>query len=294
MIVKTLGAGAGGGLPQWNCGCPNCVAARQGKLPPMTQSSVAVSADGGEWVLLNASPDLRAQFAACEALAPRGVRSSPLRAVVVTSAEIDHIAGLLTLREKTPFSLHATPRTHEVIAANTIFNALDPALVRREAMRLDEPFSPAAGLEILPFAVPGKEALYLEGPSPDLAAMGEQTVGLRISDGARAFYFIPGCAKVPDWLVERLRDADLLFFDGTVWEDDDMARSGAGSKTGSRMGHLPISGAEGSLARLGGLRARRVYTHINNTNPMLADEGVRRAVRDAGWEIAHDGLEIRL
>jgi pyrroloquinoline quinone biosynthesis protein B len=260
----------------------------------MTQSSVAVSVDGREWVLLNASPDLREQFARCDALAPTGVRSSPLRAVIVTSAEVDHVAGLLTLREKSPFALYATAQTHAVLNSNSIFNALDPAFVERAVMSLDQPFTPLSRLEFRAFAVPGKDALYLEGPSPNLAAMGEQTVGLRISADERVFYFIPGCAQLPDWLVKKLSDADIVFFDGTVWEDDDMARSGAGQKTGSRMGHLPIAGAEGSLARLSSLRARLVYTHINNTNPILSDGPIRERVIQAGWEIAFDGMEIEL
>ena len=299
MIVRTLGAGAGGGLPQWNCGCDLCAAARSGDIAPMTQSSVAVSPDGALWVLLNASPDLRMQMQATPALHPTGLRDSPLRAVIVTNGDVDHVAGLLTLREKTPFELFATPATRAVLDANPIFRVLDPALVRPRAIAPEVPFQPLPGLTVTAYAVPGKVPLYLEGADftdgPQTRLVGEQTVGLRIAGAGGVFHYLPGCAEVPDWLRDRLSDADLVFFDGTVWADDDMARRGAGTKTGARMGHLAMSGPQGSLARLEGLRARRVYTHVNNTNPVLWPDGPERAaLTAAGWEVAHDGMEIAL
>ena len=269
----------------------------------MTQSSLALSCDGQDWVLLNASPDLRAQLAATPALHPRGLRDSPVRAVVLTNADVDHVAGLLTLREKTPFDLYATPATLDVLAANSVFGVLDPALVVRVPVALDVPFWPLPGLEITAYSVPGKVALYLEeavDPQEertglDTRAMGEQTVGLRIAEGERVMHYLPGCADLPDWLCQRLAPADLVFFDGTVWADDDMAQSRTGDKTGARMGHLAMSGPEGSLARLAGLVARRVYVHINNTNPVLLPGSVARtAVEAAGWELAADGMEIAL
>jgi pyrroloquinoline quinone biosynthesis protein B len=297
MIIRNLGAGAGGGVPQWNCGCPNCAAARSGQIAAMTQSSVAVSAGPGEdWLLLNASPDLRQQLAATPALHPRGLRDSPVRAVVVTNADVDHIAGLLTLREKTRFRLYATPGTLAVLAANTVFRVLDPDLVEQMPMQLNTPFYPLPGLEVTAFAVPGKIALFLEeAEPPDTKALGEQTVALRIVSAGRVFCYVPGCADLPDWLCERLAEADLLLFDGTIWADDDMPRLGAGPKTGARMGHLAMQGPEGSLARLTDLRGRRVYTHINNTNPVLDPQSPERAaVIAAGWQIAADGMEIEL
>lgn len=298
MIVVTLGAGAGGGLPQWNCGCRNCAAARAGQIAGMTQSSVAVSADGADWLLLNASPDLRQQLAATPALAPRALRHSPLRSVILTNADVDHIAGLLTLREKTPFRLFATAATLDILRGNAVFRVLDPALVDQVELTLDTPFQPLPGVEVTAFAVPGKIALYLEGASvPDTQAMGEQTVGLRILAGGKRFFYLPGCASLPDWLCDRLAAADLLMFDGTVWADDDMLRLGlgAGAKTGARMGHLAMSGPEGSLSRLAGLGCTKVYTHINNTNPVLDPGSAEHAaVLAAGWRIAQDGMEIRL
>lgn len=294
MRITVLGAGAGGGLPQWNCACRNCVDAREGRLPRMTQSSVAVSVDGRGWVVLNASPDIRDQLDRTPALHPQDLRGSPIRAVVLTNADVDHIAGLLTLREKTGFAVHASAEILAVLAANPVFGVLDPGLVIRHPETLDAPFSPVPGLEVMPFAVPGKVALYLEGAAPDTRAMGEQTVGLRLTAGGRCAYYIPGCATVPDWLVARLSDADLLLFDGTVWEDDEMAATGTGSKTGARMGHVAMSGPQGSLARLAGLTCAKVFVHINNTNPVLQPDGPEAAaVRDAGWTIARDGMEFR-
>lgn len=297
MKITVLGAGAGGGLPQWNCGCPQCGAARAGRIAPMTQSSVAASVDGGDWVLLNASPDLRQQLAATPALHPTGLRGSPIKAVVLTNGDVDHIAGLLTLREKTPFTLYATQATLDVLAANSVFAVLDGGLVQKVAIRLDEPFAPLPGLTLTAHAVPGKVPLYLEGDQldlqmPNLKMIGEQTIGLTLETPSARAEYIPGCADLPDDLLARLACADLLLFDGTVWQDDEMPRSGTGAKTGARMGHLSM---QASMARLAGLTNRRLFTHINNTNPaLLPDSPARAAVQAAGWALAHDGLEITL
>ena len=265
----------------------------------MTQSSVAISCDGQGWVVLNASPDLRQQFMDCEHLHPTGLRESPLRSVIVTNGDVDHVAGLLTLREKTSFDVYATKVTHEVLAANPIFGVLDPDLVARRTIRLEEPFEPLAGLSVTAYAVPGKVPLYLEDEGFEegdrTREIGEQTIGLQIKAGSAMFHYLPGCAALPDSLRDRLAGADLLFFDGTVWADDDMPRSGTGGKTGGRMGHMAMSGDNGSLARLAANTARRVYIHINNTNPVLVpDSPERAAVAAAGWELARDGMEITL
>lgn len=295
MRLVTLGAGAGGGLPQWNCGCVQCSAARAGLIAPMTQSTLAVSVDGRDWVLLNASPDLRQQLAACPSLHPASLRGSPVKAVVLTNGDVDHVAGLLTLREKTGFTLYATEATHRILSENSVFGVLDPALVERRTIVLDQPFSPLAGLTITPYAVPGKIPLYLEGEAPELDMMGEQTVGLRLEGGGRTAHYIPGCAALPDWLVERLTPADVVLFDGTIWSDDEMPSSGTGNKTGARMGHVSMSGANGSLARLSRLQGRRIYTHVNNTNSaLMPDSPARAAITAAGWEIATDGMEVVL
>ncbi|MEX0280970.1 MAG: pyrroloquinoline quinone biosynthesis protein PqqB [Arenibacterium sp.] len=295
MQMIVLGAAAGGGLPQWNCACQNCNDARAGKIPMMTQSSVAASADGEHWVILNASPDIRTQLALQPVLHPRTLREAPMKAVVLTNGDIDHIAGLLDLREKSPFSVYATAAGHDILSGNSVFNVMDAELVSREQIALDTPFTPVEGLQITPFAVPGKVALFLEGDEVKLEEVGEQTVGLLLESATKRAAYIPGCAKVPDWLLDRLEGIDLLLFDGTVWNNDDMARTGTGEKTGARMGHLPLNGEGGSLERFAGLDTRKILIHINNTNPILQPDSTERAdVRSHGWEIAQDGMEITL
>lgn len=295
MKLKVLGAAAGGGVPQWNCACQNCIDARKGLLPRMTQSSVAVSVSGQDWVVLNASPDIRTQLTRDPAFTPPARRGSPVKAVVLTNADVDHVAGLLTLRENTAFALFAPAETLAVLAANSVFGVLDPALVTTWPVTLGQAFHPLPGLAITAFAVPGKVALYLEAAHGADHRLGGQTVGLRISDGRKVIWYVPGCAELPDWLVAQLADADLLLFDGTVWENDDMARTGTGTKTGTRMGHVPISGANGSLVRLAGLRGRRVFIHVNNTNPILQPQGAAHAaITAAGWTLAQDGMEFEL
>ncbi|MHA7970041.1 pyrroloquinoline quinone biosynthesis protein PqqB [Rhizobium sp. CAU 1783] len=292
-----LGAAAGGGLPQWNCGCVNCRAARDPSsgVRPQTQSSLAVSPDGENWVVLNASPDIRAQIERSACLHPRALRDSPIRGVVVTNGDVDHITGLLTLRESQRFSLFATEALMDTIGQNPVFQVLDPAYVQRETVALDVAFSPLPGLEIRLFAVPGKVPLYMEGTGAKLGQETDETVGVELMiDGRRAFY-IPGCGSLPDTLAARIEGADLLFFDGTVFEDDEMVRAGVGHKTGRRMGHMPIAGAEGSLAALSGLSVgRKVYVHINNTNPIWQAGPERDQVEAQGFEVGHDGMEVSL
>jgi pyrroloquinoline quinone biosynthesis protein B len=292
MRVVVLGAAAGGGLPQWNCGCMNCRLARSGAIPAASRSSLAVSADGRAWAVLNASPDLRAQAATCRALHPTAARESPLRAVLLTNGDIDHVAGLLTLRERQPFVLHATAGILGTLAANPVFGVLDEGLVPRRAVRLGEPFELLPGLEAELFAVPGKVPLYLEGEVVATDLEGEQTVGVRLG---KTFY-VPGCAAMTPALAARLEGAAAVFFDGTLWEDDEMIRAGVGTKTGRRMGHMPVSGPDGSMAGFAGLDVkRRIYVHMNNTNPLWRPDSAERAeAMAAGWEIAHDGMEVTL
>ncbi|WP_112873126.1 pyrroloquinoline quinone biosynthesis protein PqqB [Paracoccus endophyticus] len=294
MRIIILGAGAGGGLPQWNCGCVHCNAARAGRLDAMSQSSLAVSADGETWAILNASPDIRAQLAATPALHPTGPRTLPLRSVLVTNGDIDHVAGLLTLRESQAFDLFATAAIHAVLDANPVFGALNPDLVTRRALALDRAADLAPGLGATIFAVPGKVPLYLEGETVQTDLLAETTVGVELSANGRRALYIPGCADLPDWLAQRIAGADLVLFDGTLWSDDEMIRAGLGTKTSRRMGHLPVSGPEGSLARLTA-PARRVYVHVNNSNPLCDPASPESAqVRAAGWQVAHDGMEITL
>lgn len=289
-----LGAAAGGGLPQWNCGCDNCNLAREGKIPCQTQSSLAVTADGSHWAILNASPDIRQQLTDAAPLHPTGPRKLPIRSVLVTNGDIDHIAGLLTLREMQPFTLFATVGIHDVLAQNPIFGALNSSVVIRETIALDAPFTLVPGLTATLFPVPGKVPLYLEGEEVQTDLIGDQTVGVKLETDTKTAFYIPGCALLNDDLRSRLAGADLLFFDGTLWQDDEMVRAGLSQKTGKRMGHMSMSGADGSLAAFQGMDiVRKVYVHMNNTNPVLRPASAEKAQAEAaGWTIGQDGMEI--
>lgn len=296
LTAIVLGSAAGGAFPQWNCRCPVCRLAWAGdeRVRPRTQASIAVSAGDGRWTLLNASPDLGQQIHATSALHPlSGLRGSPIDAVVLTGAEIDQIAGLLSLRESTPFTLYATPSSHAAVAANAMFSAMT-AMTRR-AVNPGERFVLAGNIEASLFMVPGKLPLYLEGENPEIGAESAANVGIELQrDGAR-LVFVPGAAAVTPALRERLARADVILFDGTLFADDEMLRTGTGQKTGRRMGHMPIDGEGGALQALDGLSARRIFVHINNTNPIqIAGSAERAKVEAAGWQVAEDGMEIVL
>ncbi len=291
-----LGAAAGGGFPQWNSNAAGCRRARS--LDPTararTQASLAVSGNGTDWFLINASPDLRQQLAAAPDLHPRaGLRSSPIGGVFLTSSEVDAVAGLLSLREGQPFLLFATAETHAVLAANPMFDVLARDLVSRRVLGLDETVDLPGGLSVELFAVPGKVPLYLEGVAAD--ADGDTVGALVAKDGATLAY-VPACAAMTRGVADRLRGADAVLFDGTLWSDDEMIAAGIGSKTGRRMGHMSISGPDGAIAMLAPIEiGRRIFVHINNSNPVLLDETREHAIAsEEGWEIADDGMEIRL
>ena len=301
LAAIVLGAAAGGGFPQWNCRCAVCRLAWAGdkRVKPRTQASLAVSADGEHWILLNASPDLRAQIQANPSLQPRGqahnARGSPITAVVLTGAEIDQTAGLLSLRERSPFALYATAATLAAVADNPMFAALAPDMVARRAVMPGQRFALGHGIEAELFIVPGKVPLYLEGDDPDTASESAANVGIEISSGTARLAFVPGAAAITQAVMQRLERADVIFFDGTLFRDDEMIATGTGTKTGRRMGHMPLDGPDGPLVTLDGLRARRIFVHINNTNPMLIEGSPERErVIAAGWEIAEDGLEVVL
>jgi pyrroloquinoline quinone biosynthesis protein B len=298
LAAIVLGAAAGGGFPQWNCRCPVCRLAWAGdpRVKPRTQASLAVSADGERWILLNASPDLRAQIQANPRLHPRGTaRGSPIAAVVLTGAEIDQTAGLLSLRERSPFALYATAATLAALADNPMFTALAAGVVTRRAVVPGERFALGGGLEAELFLVPGKVPLYLEGDDPDTASESAANVGVEIFHGASRLAYVPGAAAVTPAMRQRLERASVIFFDGTLFTDDEMIATCTGEKTGRRMGHMPLDGADGSLTALDGLRARRIFVHINNTNPILVEDSPERArVAAAGWDVAEDGLEVVL
>jgi pyrroloquinoline quinone biosynthesis protein B len=298
LTAIVLGAAAGGGFPQWNCRCAVCRLAWDGdpRVSARTQASLAISADGERWTLLNAAPDLRAQLAATSALHPRGkLRTSPIGTVVLTGAEVDQTAGLLNLRERQPFTLAATAETLATLGANPMFDVLAKDVVIRRALTVGEPFVLPGGLTAELFAVPGKVPLYLERDNPQTAEQSGVNVGVEVSHEGVRLCFIPGAAAMTPALRQRLLTASVILFDGTLFHDDEMIASGTGQKTGRRMGHMPINGSDGSLTALNGLGKRRIYIHINNTNPILIDGSPeRQRVEAAGWEVAADGMEIVL
>jgi pyrroloquinoline quinone biosynthesis protein B len=308
LRVVVLGAAAGGGVPQWNCGCPVCRAARN-EHPELrsTQASIAISADGDHWFLINASPDLRQQLTATPQLHPKAgeLRHSPIAGVILTNGEIDAVTGLLSMREGSPFTIYAHAKVLAILRDNSIFNVLNEKNVTRQPIDVDRAFEPTlpdgspSGIEVLPFAVSGKSAWYLEGKAHPAGDVGDgDTLGLRIGERAsgKYFYFLAACAGVTDDLRTRLAGAPLIFFDGTVWRDDELIVAGLGSKTGQGMGHIAMSGDHGAIESLAGLDiGRKIFLHINNSNPaLLHDSSERKRVERAGWQIAADGMEITL
>lgn len=295
LTALVLGAAAGGGFPQWNCRCPGCALAWAGdeRVKARTQTSIAATADGENWLVCNAAPDLRTQILASSRLHPTSdLRTSPIKAVLLTGAEIDQTAGLLSLRERQAFGLYATSASHDAVSGNPMFAALGQDIVTRHILSPGEALEPLTGLHVEVFSVPGKLPLYLEGAKPEITES-NVNIGLEIESGGKRLVFVPGAAAITDTLLVRLSRADAILFDGTLFTDDEMIATGTGSKTGLRMGHMPVSGHEGSLVRLSQLSARRIYIHINNTNPMLIEGSPeRRAVEGAGIEIAYDGMEI--
>jgi pyrroloquinoline quinone biosynthesis protein B len=296
LAAIVLGSAAGGAFPQWNCRCPVCALAWAGdsRVRPRTQTGLAVSAGDGHWTLINASPDLPSQIRATPALHPRGaLRGSPIDAVVLTGAEIDQISGLLSLRESSPFTLYATPASHAAVAANAMYGAM--GMMARRAVNPGERFMLTGGIEATLFIVPGKLPLYLEGEAPELGTESAASVGVELQREGACMVFVPGTAAVTPAMHERFARADVVLFDGTLFTDDEMIRTQTGQKTGRRMGHMQIDGDSGSLQALAGLSARRIFVHINNTNPVLIDGSAeRRKVENAGWQLAEDGMEIVL
>ena len=299
MRVIVLGSAAGGGVPQWNCRCPVCALAWSGdtRVKRRTQSSIAVTVDNQHYVLINAAPDLREHILREPALQPRdGARGSPIKACIVTNADVDHVAGLLTLRERQAFDLFATSATLSALAGNPIFGVLAADCVSRRPVALGAAFEPAPGLSVKAFAMPGKVALWQEGETVEIGGEGETSVALEIRQGDKRVVYAPACAKVTPSLRDRIDGAEAVFFDGTTFTDDELVSRGLMTKTARRMGHMPMSGADGSIAALADLSVgRKIFIHLNNSNPVLIEDSAeRRAVEAAGWEVAYDGMEIVL
>ena len=255
LKVLILGSAAGGGSPQWNCNSSVSKKVRDG-LPgtsPRTQSSIAVTSNDEDWVLFNASPDLGSQILNNKQMHPkRDLRHSPIKAVVLTNGDVDHVAGLLSLRERQNLSVYAHKRVHSVLKENSIFNVLNPDYVDRRNLEMNKKFEIKSkegkdlNIEIEAFEVPGKIALWLEDESKGANFGTEEgdTIGLKIfsSQNNKSFFYIPACADMTTDLAERIKDSDVVLYDGTLWENDEMATSKVGEKTGQRMGHMNNSG----------------------------------------------------
>jgi pyrroloquinoline quinone biosynthesis protein B len=309
--IVLLGTAAGGGFPQWNCWCPPCRVARAepARAHPRTQSSVAVSSNGIGWFLVNASPDIHGQIKRLRLppsphyppVGAAGPRQLPIEAVVFTDAELDHSLGLLSLREAGALTVYATdavthvfehdtrilPITRVFAAVKVISLPLDRAIPLRGSAGRD------SGLSVKAFAVPGHAPRFARHPRA-----GGLTVGLLIreTENGGTLAYIPGCAALDQSVLEHLSRAQIVLFDGTFWSDDEMAKLEISPSTARSMGHLPISGTDGSLAVMAHLPARiRVYTHINNTNPILIEDSrERQAVREAGVIVGDDGLTFHI
>jgi pyrroloquinoline quinone biosynthesis protein B len=298
--VRVLGSAAGGGFPQWNCGCDNCAAVRRGEpgFQARSQESVAVSSDGASWFLLNVSPEVRAQLESCAALGPRAARHSPITGLVLTNGDLDHCLGLLSLRESHPLVVYATESVRAGFSTgNVLYRTLErfagqvtwPGL----ALERERPLGDT-GLHVTAIPTPGKLPLHLEGMrQPSL----EDNIGLVIRDaasGGRLAYF-SGVAGPSEAVTRAIAGADAVFFDGTFWSSEELIVAGLGRRRAEDMAHWPVGGPEGSLAFLARQPGRRILIHINNTNPILREGSAeRRALAAVGIEVATDGMELRL
>ncbi len=307
MRVRVLGSGAGGGFPQWNCNCDNCRGLRTGsrRATARTQSSIALSADGARWYLVNASPDIRQQVESFVGLHPnRTPRGTPIQAILLTNADIDHITGLLSLREFQPLCLYSTKQVQDwVLESNAVFRAsrLFPSqctwktVITSRQHDLIGVDGKDSGLRYEAFPVPSKPPAYLM----DLVSeWTEETVGYKFTDAqsGRSFAYVPGIKQIDADTMRRLESCDCFFFDGTFWSDTELIDLKIAPKTAFEIGHIPISGPDGSLASLAALRdVKRIYIHINNTNPILIEDSPeRRSVEEAGWEVAFDGMDLEI
>ena len=297
MRARILGSAAGGGFPQWNCRCSTCEAARAGTARPRTQSSVAIRGAGGPWFLANASPDLRQQLEGLPPDPARGVRAAPMAGVLLTDAEIDHTAGLLLARESsTTLQVYGSEAVRRALADGyPVLSVLDHycgvewhTLARERSLALD-----GSAFEVESFPAGGDAPRYLGADGADVEA-----VGLVFRDGVTGgvLTYVPGLARLGDDVLDRLETSDAVRVDGTFWSDDELVDLGISDRTARQMGHVPLSGAGGTLEAFAGLkRPRKILVHINNTNPvLLEDSPERKSVMRAGAEVAYDGLELEL
>lgn len=304
MQVKILGSAAGGGFPQWNCACPNCHAVRSGQFKGKArlQTQVILGIDG-DWFLLGASPDLRSQIESSVELRPNsGTRNSPIGGVVLASADLDHVLGLLLLRELQPFRIWATESVIDILRGqNSMFGMLNRVAdqVRWNTIRAGEHFplqsltGNGGGIDCCPVALSSRFPAYAGG----LPESGDAVLGLILTAKSGATMgFFPQLPRLTPEMKSLLATLDCLLLDGTFWSDDELIRLQGSRQTAREMGHIPVGGEDGTLSQLAGLtKPRKMYIHINNTNPMLNEAGAEyREVRDAGWELAEDGCHFNL
>ncbi len=306
MQIRILGSAAGGRFPQWNCGCANCVAVRQNKFTgkARTQAQLALSADRSRWFLAGASPDLAFQIEANSELHPRGLRGSPVAGVVLGSADLDHVVGLLLLRELQPLRVYAAPSILKILRdENSMFgmlNRVDPQVVWTpidgvSAFALLDAAGEDSGLRCAVHWISGRYPKYVK--STNLAH--EATCALffesepAASGSKKRLAYVPAIEILDDAVLAKMEGADLLLFDGTFWSDDELIRVQGSGETAHQMGHIPI---EESLGLLKNVKVgRKMFIHLNNTNPILNETGAEhRAVRAAGWEIAEDNWRMEL
>ena len=305
MWVQVLGSAAGGGFPQWNCGCRNCKGVRKGTVQarPRTQTSVAVSIDRQAWFLIHASPDIRTQIESFTPLHPRTGRDTPIAGILLTNGDLDQCLGLFSLRESQPLHLYATDRVRDgFIHGNNLYRTLTrtPDQITWHALKLHAEFEllsipggTPSGVTVTAIPVPGKVPLHLEGRlQPDA----EDTVALLIRDSAsgRTLAYVPCVAGPNPALLSVLASVDCVFFDGTFWSADELVALGLGRRSAAEMGHWPLDGPSGSFRTLSSLQSiRRILIHINNTNPILDEQSPEhRLVKAAGIELAYDGMEV--
>lgn len=308
MLIRVLGSAAGGGFPQWNCACANCSRLRAGRLKskPRTQAQLGVSSDGEKWFLVGASPDLRLQIEATPALFPRNeTRGSPVAGVVLLSAELDHVLGLLSLRERHPLRVYSTNSVRHLVEDNVFFRMLhrEPGqcewtnLQPGHKIPLEDPGGRESGLTILPVGV-GERFPFYAGAERSIALNpAEAVMGLLVeSSSGRRMFYAPGLPQLTSELLDLFGICDVLLLDGTFWSDDELARATGQGAAAHEMGHLSVGGPGGLIAQLAAIRGpRKVLTHINNTNPILdGDSAEHGDAVAAGWEIAEDGWECKV
>ena len=299
MLLRILGASAGGGLPQWNCACPKCQAAREERIRPLTQSSIAVKAQGGSWFLVNASPDVRQQLERLRD-GSLSIRSSPIAGVILTDAEIDHTSGLMILREsEQPLEVYGTATVKQALSEGfpvlrtlTNFCGVNWSVLEADTS-LSLTNEESANLQVEVFPLSTKPPKYIEQSHDDIWA-----IGLTFRDAATGgvLTYAPVLSELTDSLRQRFESSDCILVDGTFWHNDELMRLGISGRTAQAMGHLPLGGSDGSLQQLKMLkRPRKILIHINNTNPIhQPNSEERQSVEAAGVEVGYDGLTIEL